>query len=344
MFNYIISISKTNYVFNNCFTKVVFIVVLYYNKIKLMVSVRAQFYCDMDNFLIGGVNHETYIYSRYTKIKEGDYTLTLLKKWRKDLNKEFYLRHWYADIYEQQVIQQNEIDFILKTVGNVPKKILEVACGGGRISEPLARAGHKVIGFDFDEFMLEKAIIKSKGLHNISYFKADAVYNDWGRDFDIVILAGNILLNIESDMDYRQSQQLFIEKAANSVKQGGHMYLDFDCFFRPDKKASNKKQEWVCFEGTDNLNTYGKYIVINGDYDSQTCISTGFRRYEITPENSNSYSVERIVTKHFPNLNTVKSWLEQSGWEIEYLYGGYDRQPIDETVIGNRAIIWAKKL
>lgn len=260
------------------------------------------------------------------------------------MNKEFYQRHWDADIYEQQVIQQNEVDFILETVGDSPKNILEVACGGGRISVPLAKAGHKVTGFDFDEFMLEKAIIRGKGLNNLTYFKADAVYDNWGKDYDIVILAGNILLNIESDMDYQQSQQLFIEKAANSIVQGGHMYLDLDCFFRPDETMPIVKREWVCFEGTDDLGTYGKYIVISGEYNSQTCIGKGFRRYEITPENSEMFSVERTIVKHFPQLNQVKSWLEKFGWEVECLYGGYEKQPIDETLIGNRAIIWAKKL
>ncbi len=260
------------------------------------------------------------------------------------MNKDFYLRHWYADIYEQQVVQSNEVDFILKTVGNHPKKILEVACGGGRICTLLASNGHKVTGFDFDEFMLEKALIKGKGLHNLTFFKADAVYDNWGEDYDVVILAGNILLNIESEMDYQQSQQLFIEKAAASVKQGGYLYLDFDCFFRPDELPSSEKREWVCFEGTDDLGTYGKYIVISGEYDSKTCIDKGFRRYEIVPEMGTGFLVDRTIIKHFPNFKLVETWLKKSGWAIEQLYGGYENQPFDETVMGNRAIIWAKKL
>ena len=32
---------------------------------------------------------------------------------------------------------------------------------------------------------------------------------------------------IESNMDYQESQRLFIDKAANFLKQGGYMYLDF---------------------------------------------------------------------------------------------------------------------
>lgn len=259
------------------------------------------------------------------------------------MNKEFYLRHWYADIYEQEVVQSNEIEFILSMVNKSPLNVLEVACGGGRISIPLAKMGHKVTGFDFDEFMLNKALLKGQGLNNLSFYKADAVYDDWGKEFDTVILAGNILLNIESDMDYQKSQQLFIQKAANCVKQGGYMYLDFDCFLREDKKKAEQEQEWVCFKGTDDLGTFGKFIVIGGEYDSQTCISKDNRRYEITPKNSEMYSIKRTVVKHFPHFDKVKSWLDEFGWEIEYLYGNYEKQSFNEKSSGNRAIIWAKK-
>ena len=260
------------------------------------------------------------------------------------MNRNFFLRHWYADIYEQQVIQANEVNFILNIVGKQPLNILEIACGGGRISVPLAELGHKVTGFDFDEFMLNRALIKGQGFNNLSFYKADAVNNDWGTDFDAVILAGNILLNIESDMDYKQSQELFIQKAANCVKQGGYMYLDFDCFFRTDEIMPEQKQERICFEGTDDLGTYGKYIIISGEYSSKTCISKSFRRYEIALENGEQYSKELTIVKHFPIFEQVKCWLENTGWEIECLYGGYEKQSFNETACGNRAIIWAKKV
>ncbi|MFZ5351084.1 MAG: class I SAM-dependent methyltransferase [Bacillota bacterium] len=258
------------------------------------------------------------------------------------MNKDSIVKHWYAYMYEQQVIQADEVNFILSIVGNEPKNILEVACGGGRISVPLAHAGHSVTGFDFDEYMLERIPHKAKGLTNLTYYKSDAVIQDWGKDFDVVVLAGNILLNIESEMDYRQAQELFIKKAANSVKTNGYLYLDFDCYDR-SVQVSVKRNEWVCFEGTDDLDTYGKFIFISGDYNSQTHIDTSYRRFEIYPKYGEMFSFERTVVKHFPDLAQVKLWLEKAGWNIEYLYGGYERQLVDEKAIGNRAIIWARK-
>jgi len=60
--------------------------------------------------------------------------------------------------------------------------------------------------------MLERILVKASGLSNISYYKADAILHDWSKDFDVVILAGNILLNIESKMPYEQAQELLLRK------------------------------------------------------------------------------------------------------------------------------------
>lgn len=251
--------------------------------------------------------------------------------------------HWYAYIYEQQVIQANEVEFILDTVGSAPKRILEVACGGGRILAPLAKAGHLVTGFDADKAMLERCKMKIKPFSNASCHYADAITEDWDNDFDVIVLAGNILLNIVSDIDYKKAQALFIKKASEALKIGGHLYLDFDCYDRP-AESSDYKKEWVCFEGTDDRGTYGKYIVVSGDYTADTRIDRSSRRYEITPVCGKTEIFETQSVKHFPTLLQVRTWLSELGFVNEHEYGGYERQAVNEAIIGNRAIIWARKI
>lgn len=56
----------------------------------------------------------------------------------------------------------------------------------------------------------------------------DAVANDdWGGDFDVVVLAGNILYNIVSDMDYAKAQEFLIQKAASSLVPGGYVFIEY---------------------------------------------------------------------------------------------------------------------
>ena len=131
-----------------------------------------------------------------------------------DINK--IKSHWYAYIYDKQENQTYDVELMLQILGDKPKKILEVCCGGGRILMPLAKAGHIAVGFDMDEDMMTQIPGKINGLSNIKFYKADAIHSNWGSDYDVVVLAGNIMINIEIDMDYKEAQKLFIN--SNSAK------------------------------------------------------------------------------------------------------------------------------
>lgn len=125
-------------------------------------------------------------------------------------------------------------------------------------------------------------------------------------------------------MDYSQVQALFIKKASVAIKTGGHLYLDFDCYDQPDD-SSDHKREWVCFAGTDDRGTYGKYIVVSGDYTADTRIDRSSRQYEITPVCGKTEIFETPSVKHFPTLSQVHTWLSEVGLVIEHEYGGYER-------------------
>jgi len=243
------------------------------------------------------------------------------------------MNYWYAYTYDQQVIQ-DDVNHIIATVGDTPLNILEVACGSGRIAIPLAKKGHTVTGFDVDEAMLARIPAKAGGLTNLNCFKADAVSDDWGSGYDVVILSGNVLVNIITDGDYQQAQELFIQKAAACVKQGGHLYLDFTCASWPDF-SSDKAEERVLFEGTDDRGTYGKFIMVSGDYSNETHIDKSHRRYEITPKGSEMFTVTKQVVKHFPTYQQVVAWLKKYGWEIQW------HNPVEKETF--QAIIWARK-
>lgn len=253
---------------------------------------------------------------------------------------QFLKNHWYADIYEQQVTQSDEVEFILEMVERQPKKILEVACGDGRILIPLGKLGHMVTGFDFDEFMLEKCRTKAETMHNVTCYKADAVTDDWGSGFDIVVLAGNILLNIESEMDYMQSQKLFIKKAFDCLHQGGYLYLDMDNYTA--LKSYSNGPERLIFEGTDDLGTYGRYSLYDTNYDNQTQITSFTRKTVITTKDGDKQIFEKRSSKHFPKIHQVIGWLTEVGFEITKTFGDYRKNPL--TNESRRMIIWVKKV
>lgn len=253
---------------------------------------------------------------------------------------EELIMRWNADLYDQVETDTEDVEFMLNMIGTEPKKILEVCCGSGRILVPLAKAGHHVTGFDQDDYMLAKIEDKSEGLTNLIWYKNDAIKDDWGYNFDVVILAGNIMINIETDMDYKEAQELFIQKAYDSLLPGGYIYLDFNLFRKPEN-IFGSSTERVIFEGRDSVGNYGMIKILGGSYHTQTQISSSNVYHEIKTNNGDIIKKNYTKDKHIPTLDNIKNWLVDTGFTVEKLYGNYRGEEISETT--NRVIIWARK-
>lgn len=233
-----------------------------------------------------------------------------------------------------------DVEFLLETLGKEKLNVLEVACGSGRILVPLARAGHNVTGFDCNDEMLALLPVKTEGLSNIRYYKLDAVNSDWGSNYDVVVEASNLMINIIAD-NYLEAQKLFISKAAKALKSGGHIYLEFNLFSHPEK-IFNSSQERVIFTGEDDYGVYGQYKSFYEKYDAKTQMTERKIVTEITLLNGEHYTFEGFSRKYIPTLAQIHSWLDDNGFEIEFEYGDFNKNQISDTT--SNAIIWAKKL
>jgi SAM-dependent methyltransferase len=270
------------------------------------------------------------------------------------LNRQFIAKHWYAGFYEKFENQTYDVEFLIKILreqtDGTPQNILEVACGGGRICIPLAQAGHKVTGFDADEFMLLRCYGKMKDLFNLTCYQADAVSADWGTGFDVVVMAGNILINIETDMDYEEAQKTFIRKAAAALRSDGHLILDYDQhsdssavkFF--NRLAESGRLSYGS-EYTDELGTGGKIISYGNVYDPITRICTGVSHMDLLTNNGERIIESTTGYKHIPALTQVYGWLNDAGFLVEKTYRNYTDEPLSEQSPDfSRATIWARKV
>jgi len=262
------------------------------------------------------------------------------------LDREFIARHWYASVYEQFENYTHDVEFLLKILKALdsPQNILEVACGGGRICVPLAKAGHTVTGFDADQHMLLRCYRRMHGLHNIRCYRADATMADWGKGFDVVVLAGNVLINIESGMEYEKAQETFILKAARALKPGGHLFLDFDLHSDPGR-FFNSLKESSYFSGSDDLGTTGRTVGYGGSYDPETRIAAGTGHIELTMNTGERLIIPERRYKHIPTQAQVYGWLNDAGLTIERTYRNYTDESVPEPVDAYcRASIWARKV
>ena len=84
-----------------------------------------------------------------------------------------------------------EASFVLRFA---PRSVLDAGCGTGRVAIELARRGVTVVGADLDDGMLDAARRKAPQL---DWICADLVTLDLARRFDIVVMAGNVMIFVE---------------------------------------------------------------------------------------------------------------------------------------------------
>lgn len=255
-------------------------------------------------------------------------------------NEDEIISRWVADMYDQNETETDDVDFLLSIVGRQPKQILEIACGSGRILVPLAKAGYTVTGLDFDEYMLAKIPPKANGLKNIAWRKADVIHDDWGAGFDAVVLAGNILFNIISDMEYEEAQRLLAQKASGALVPGGSVYIDYGYTVHPEKWFDDPTER-VIWQGMDRGGNFGRMVLSGSTFDKESGITRSTRRFELTLANGETITQAIPCMKHFATLEQLHQWLDSAGCTVEEEYGSYRREPIGENT--GRVIIWARK-
>jgi len=98
----------------------------------------------------------------------------------------------YDSRYEQRAAAgedvHGEADFVM---GFAPQSVLDAGCGTGRVARELARRGVDVVGVDIDADMLATARRKAPEL---PWMCADLATVDLRRTFDVVLVAGNVMI------------------------------------------------------------------------------------------------------------------------------------------------------
>lgn len=105
-----------------------------------------------------------------------------------------------------------------------PGPVLDLACGTGRLTIPLARAGKTVVGADLSAEMLRQA----KSAASEQGIAIDLVQLDMrafdlkGRKFDLIIVAMNSLLHLQDDDEFCG----FCHSAARHLTADGRLIFD----------------------------------------------------------------------------------------------------------------------
>jgi 2-polyprenyl-3-methyl-5-hydroxy-6-metoxy-1,4-benzoquinol methylase len=105
---------------------------------------------------------------------------------------------WNGDSYQQRFDElasqgrsvHGEADFVMG-LSPPPASVLDAGCGTGRVAIELARRGVVVVGVDCDPSMLATA---RRLAPELTWVQSDLADLDLGREFDVVVMAGNVVL------------------------------------------------------------------------------------------------------------------------------------------------------
>jgi SAM-dependent methyltransferase len=231
-------------------------------------------------------------------------------------------RYYDADNAHLKMLQ-HDVPFFL---GQLPKRrqdILELATGTARAAIPIAQAGHRVVGVDYVEDMLNIARSKrdSVGLTEIQLklVRQDVLKLDLRRKFDWIVILFNTLLAFTS----LEELDRVLQNVRKHLKPRGRFWLDV---FNPDHSMLSRERE------TD----LERYVFFVPELQR-----TVFRKTEIRRDNAKQ--VMRLVTHYswFDGMGVLKKekfefdmtcifprelriLLERNGLAIEALWGNYD--------------------
>jgi SAM-dependent methyltransferase len=102
-----------------------------------------------------------------------------------------------------------------------PATVLDAGCGTGRVAIELASRGYDVVGVDVDPAMLAAARSKAPSLTWAEADLTDPAF-DLGRTFDVVVMAGNVLIFVPSGTEGE-----VIANTARHVAPGGRLVAGY---------------------------------------------------------------------------------------------------------------------
>ncbi len=149
-----------------------------------------------------------------------------------------------------------EADFVCRFE---PASVLDAGCGTGRVAIELAARGIDVVGVDLDPAMIGPARVKAPELE---WIEADLATVDVGRQFDVVVMAGNVMIFVEPG-----AEAAVVANMARHVVPGGHLIAGFQLGRAFGVDAYDDAAGAVGLERVDRFSTWeGAPWTAGGDY------------------------------------------------------------------------------
>lgn len=234
------------------------------------------------------------------------------------------MQHRKNNIYNDAVVydfihsrRTGDIAFYISQMTGNGKRVLELGCGTGRLTIPLALAEFDVTGIDISENMLAHAreMAAQKGA-NIDWVHGDVRDFDLGKRFDAVLFPANSISHL---LDNESVESCLACVKKHLTEEGIFIFQAFTPGLHLLIRDPNKRYPVAEYEDPKGR---GRVIVTESNiYDNALQINniTWYHKYEDTQE-----EIAKLLPLRMYFPQELDSLLRHNGFEIVAKYGDFD--------------------
>ena len=225
----------------------------------------------------------------------------------------------YPDLYDALLPVGAEVPFYVDLARQQAGTVLELACGTGQLTIPIALAGFQTVGLDQSSAMLEVAKKRASDVSApVEFLKGDMRGFALGREFNLIIVARNSLLHLLSIGDLLAA----LTAVRRHLVQGGVFAFDI---FNPKVAllARPAGQRFPVME--ESTTQFGLLSVeATNDYDAATQVNRA-TWYISKPDQRDAWTVPLVLRSIFPQ--ELPLLLSAAGLDLISRFGELDRAP-----------------
>ena len=240
----------------------------------------------------------------------------------------------YADFYDwenAQTLDRRDVKFWQAMARRTTGPILELGCGTGRVTIPVARTGARVIGLDRSSEMLGHALKRSRRVRRAArplWLRGDIRFLPFraSAPFELVMAPYGILQSLVRESDLKAT----LASVARVLPRGGAFGIDLV----PDLPVWKEYRNKVRFRGVRRGGTSRITLVESVRQDRKKKL-THFDQEYIEQRGGERRSRRFTLVFRTLTVPQMTKRLEMAGFRIKAVLGDYGGEPWDP-----RADVW----
>lgn len=226
-----------------------------------------------------------------------------------------------------------DVGFLRRLAAETGGPLLELGCGTGRLLVPLARDGHRITGVDNSTAMLDRArqrlAAEPPEIRRLVHLVAGDFTTDLPpideETFKLAFCGYNTLMHAPET-----AAASALRRARRSLAVGGQLFLDLA---NPIALSQTADEGALTLEQVIQDDVAGETVLVMTAYRQATAEQALDVTWIYDAAPSGGGAIRRLVTGarfHYYYPHQIELLLEQTGFQLEALFGDYDRASFAE--------------